>query len=135
MGHDYRVILLDTHVVTWLSFEPTRISKRAHSAIRRARKSDGLAISAITLWELAWQTSRGRLHVTGTLDEYLGEVTSRMAVLPLTAMVASLATQFSADYSNDPCDRLIGATALAEGMLLVTKDEKMRSCRQLQTIW
>jgi PIN domain nuclease of toxin-antitoxin system len=49
--------------------------------------------------------------------------------------VAALANQFPADYPSDPCDRLIGATALAEGMVLVTKDEEIRACKQLRTIW
>jgi PIN domain nuclease of toxin-antitoxin system len=56
-------------------------------------------------------------------------------VNPITSKVAALATQFSEDYSQDPCDRLIGATALAEGMALVTKDENIRRCKQIQTIW
>jgi PIN domain nuclease of toxin-antitoxin system len=48
------VILLDTHVLAWLVAQPEKLSRRAASAIRRARASDGLAISDITLWELAF---------------------------------------------------------------------------------
>jgi len=54
---------------------------------------------------------------------------------PVTVKVAVLANQLPADYSGDPCDRLIGATALAEGIALVTKDTRMRACRQIKTIW
>jgi PIN domain nuclease of toxin-antitoxin system len=43
------VILLDTHVLAWLVGQPKKVSRRAASAIRRARASDGLAISDITL--------------------------------------------------------------------------------------
>ena len=129
------MILLDTHVLVWLATEPARLSKRASSAIRRANRSGGLAISAITLWELAWLASHGRLQVTGTVEAYLDEVCSRVAVRPITAKVAALANQFPANYSSDPCDRLIGATALAEGMVVVTKDVKIRDCKLLQTLW
>ena len=38
-------------------------------------------------------------------------------------------------YSNDPSDRLIGATAMAEGIALVTKDRAIRDCQQIKTIW
>src|SRR6267143_368002 len=89
----------------------------------------------ITLWELAWLASHGRLEITGTVEAYVEEVSSRVAIRPLTAKVAVLANQLPADYSSDPCDRLIGATALAEGIALVTKDAKIRSCKQLSTIW
>ncbi len=129
------MILLDTHVLVWLSAEPEKLSKQARSAIRRANRAGGLAISAITLWELAWLVSHRRLQVTGTVEAYLDEVSSRVAIRPITTKVAALANQFPADYSSDPCDRLIGATALAEGMVLVTKDVRIRDCKQLRTLW
>jgi PIN domain nuclease of toxin-antitoxin system len=129
------VILLDSHVLVWLSTEPARLSKQARQAIRRASRSGGIAISAITLWELAWLVTHGRLEATGTVEAYLAEVSSRVAIRPLTAKIAVLANQLPHDYSSDPCDRLIGATALAEGIALVTKDARIRNCKQLQTIW
>ena len=129
------MILLDTHVLVWLTSEPAKLSKHANSAIRRASRGGGIAISAITLWELGWLASHGRLQPTGTVEAYLEEVSSRVAVLPITAKVAALANLFSTDYASDPCDRIIGATALAEGIALVTKDEKIRDCKQIQTVW
>jgi PIN domain nuclease of toxin-antitoxin system len=135
VGEHDKVILLDTHVLVWLATEPPKLSKNASSAIRRASRAGGIAISAITLWELAWLAAHGRLQLTGTVEAYLEEISSRVAVLPITTRVAALANQFSADYSNDPCDRLIGATALAEGMVLVTKDARIRNYKQIQTLW
>ena len=129
------MILLDTHVLVWLTAEPEKLSKQASSALRRAKRAGGLAISAITLWELAWLVSHDRLQVTGTVEAYLDEVSSRVAIRPIATKVAALANQFPADYSSDPCDRLIGATALAEGMVLVTKDARIRDCKQLRTLW
>ena len=122
-------------MLVWLATEPTKLSKQARSAIRRASRAGGIGISAITLWELAWLATHGRLQLTGTMEAYLEEISSRVAVLPITTKVAALANQFSADYSSDPGDRLIGATALAEGMVLVTKDANIRHCKQLQTLW
>jgi PIN domain nuclease of toxin-antitoxin system len=84
---------------------------------------------------LAWLATHGRLQLTGTVEAYLEEISSRVAVLPITTKIASLANQFSTVYSSDPCDRIIGATALAEGIVLVTKDAKIRDCKQIQTLW
>jgi PIN domain nuclease of toxin-antitoxin system len=75
------------------------------------------------------------MQVAGTVESYLEEVTSRVAVRPITPKAAALANQFPPSYSSDPCDRLIGATALAEGMVLITKDANIRACKMLQTIW
>ena len=66
-----------------------------------------------------------RLEITGTVEAFVEKISSRTAIEPITVKVAVLANQLPADYSGYPCDRLIGATALAEGIALVRKDTKM----------
>jgi PIN domain nuclease of toxin-antitoxin system len=56
-------------------------------------------------------------------------------VVPSTAEVAAISPQFSDDDPKDPADRLTGATAMAEGIALVTRDERIRKHRRLKTIW
>jgi PIN domain nuclease of toxin-antitoxin system len=115
--------------------EPAKLSSRAAEAIWVSNQAGGLSISAITLWELAWLATHGRLDIAGTVEAFVERISSRTAIRPITVKVAVLANQLSADYSNDPCDRLIGATALAEGIVLVTKDVKIRASKQVRTIW
>lgn len=131
------MILLDTHVLAWLVAEPERLSRRAAAAIRRARASDGLAIADIAIWELALLFSRGALRALGTVESAVQSVLteSGVQVRPITAEIAALATQFSEDYPKDPVDRLIGATARAEGLALVTRDERIRSSPLITTVW
>jgi PIN domain nuclease of toxin-antitoxin system len=129
------VILLDTHVLIWLASEPGMLSKKAAAAIRKASHQGGIAISAITLWELAWLATHGRIVIGGTAEAFVDRITSRTAILPITPKVAVLANQLPPTYPGDPCDRLIGATAIAEGIALITKDNQIRNCRQIQTIW
>ena len=48
------MILLDTHVVLWLTSDPAKLSGKARAAIEVSRKNgDGVAICDITLLELA----------------------------------------------------------------------------------
>ncbi len=129
------MILLDTHALVWLAIEPAKLSRKATDAIRLANQEGGLGISAITLWELAWLASHGRLALTGTVEAFVERVSSRTSIQPITAKVAVLANQWPETYSHDPCDRLIGATALAHGCALVTKDKSIRASKQLKTIW
>jgi PIN domain nuclease of toxin-antitoxin system len=129
------MILLDTHVLIWLAFEPVKLSKAAREAIRGSARTGGLGISAITLWETAWLVTHRRVDFTGTADAFLKEISSRTAVFPITKQIALLANQLPATYPGDPSDRLIGATAMAEGIALVTKDGTIRNYKQIKTIW
>lgn len=129
------MILLDTHVLVWAVADPSRLSKNAASAIRRARRSDGLAVSAITTWEIAWMLATQRVQGYGTIDASVHQFLEGVTVRPITVEIASLAAQFPADYPRDPVDRLIGATARSEGLTLVTRDEKIRRSPLLKTVW
>jgi len=80
-----QVILLDTHVVLWLTTDPGKLSGKAKSAIEDARKNgDGLAISDITLLELATLASKGRIHLVISLESFLREVEARFVVIPIS---------------------------------------------------
>lgn len=131
------MIILDTHVLVWLVTQPEKLSRPAASAIRRARVSDGLSIADVTVWELASLFARGTLQSLGTVENTVQNLLDRSGVTikPITSEIASLATQFPHDYPRDPVDRLIGATARAEGLALVTRDENIRKSPLLKTIW
>jgi PIN domain nuclease of toxin-antitoxin system len=129
------VILLDTHTLVWAVAESKKLSRAALESIRKARTEDGLAIAAITLWELAVLVARGRIQTYGTVESSIRLLVEGVTVKPLTPEIAAIATQFGDDFPPDPADRLIGATARAEGLPLVTRDEQMRRSPLLNTIW
>jgi PIN domain nuclease of toxin-antitoxin system len=130
------VILVDTHVVVWLAFDQDQISSKARTAIDDARKgADGLAISDITLMELATLVSKGRLRLDISLESFLQEVENRFVVLPITGRACARAVGLPSSYPADPTDRIIGGTALVEGLSLLTADREIRRSRALRTIW
>jgi PIN domain nuclease of toxin-antitoxin system len=130
------VIVVDTHVVLWLALEPARISKKAKAIVEETRhRGLGLAISDITLFEIAMLESKGRIKLNATLETFLAEVEIRFVVLPITSRVCARAIGFPAAYPKDPADRIIGATALVEGVPLVTADNDIRRLKVLPTIW
>jgi PIN domain nuclease of toxin-antitoxin system len=129
------LIILDTHVLLWAIADSKKLSRPADAAIRKSRQVDGLAISAITLWELASLVARGRIRSYGTVESSLNRLIEGVTVKPITPEIATLAAQFPGDYPHDPADRIIGATARAEGLALVTRDEGIRKSPLLKTIW
>lgn len=130
------MILLDTHVVVWLAGEPTQISRRAHAAIDEARAAgSGLAISDMTLLELAMLSRRSKLRVISSLGRFLAELELRFRIMPITAKASVCAATLPSSYPNDPADRIIGATAIVEGLSLITADRAISRSGAVRTIW
>ncbi len=69
------------------------------------------------------------------IGRFLARISERFRVLPITAEIAQLAAELPDSYPSDPMDRLIGATALAQGVPLVTRDRAIRSSRAVPVIW
>jgi PIN domain nuclease of toxin-antitoxin system len=130
------LILLDTHVLIWLALDPGRISSKAIATIDEARQTgSGLAVCDITMLEVAQLTHRGRITFPVGLATFLSEVERRFTVFPITAQISTQAFTLPASYPNDPADRAIGATAVVEGLTLVTADDQIRKSRAVPTVW
>jgi PIN domain nuclease of toxin-antitoxin system len=130
------LILLDTHVVIWLAQDYQRISAAAQSKIEDARRNErGLAISDVTLLEIALLANHGRINLIPNTEAVLTEVERRFVVLPITANIALQAFELPPSYPKDPVDRILGATALLEDITLVTADREIRKSRAVPTIW
>ena len=128
--------MLDTHVVIWLAQDYERISPKAQAAIDEARQKErGVAVSDITLFEIALLASHGRVAFRPDVETTLSEVERQFVVLPITANIALQAFELPRGYPNDPVDRIIGATALIEDIPLVTADAQIHKSRAVRTIW
>jgi PIN domain nuclease of toxin-antitoxin system len=130
------LILLDTHVVVWLAGEEYRLSSKANTTVAEARQTEqGLAISDFTLYELSTLYRKKQFTLAISPESFLSEVERRFVVLPITARICIAALSLPAGYPKDPADRIIGATALVEGLTLVTADAQIRNSRVVPTIW
>ena len=129
------MILLDTHVLIWMSSDPNRLSKKAREAIREARQATGIGVASITLWELAWLAENRRIQFAGSVEAFVRESVSRVIVMPITPEIVALAVRLPDTYPKDSADRLIASTAIVDGLTLVTADERIRQSKVAQTIW
>jgi PIN domain nuclease of toxin-antitoxin system len=130
------LILADTHIVLWLTSEPEKLSKRAKDALDEARQNgDGIAISAFTLLELTILYGLRRIQLAISIESFLDELERRFVVLPINARICARMLSLPAGYPKDPADRVIGATALVEGMELVTADREIRRAKVVRTVW
>jgi PIN domain nuclease of toxin-antitoxin system len=134
------VILLDTHVLYWMANDSKRLSRRARETIRKARQEHGqhnagIGVATITVWELAWLAQNGRIVVTVSVESFVRELVARVILRPVTVEVAVLAARLPESFPRDPADRLIAATAMVEGMPLVTADARIRQSKVVETVW
>jgi hypothetical protein len=63
----------------------------------------------------------------------LREIEERFVVLPISGRACVRALALPDTYPKDPADRIIGATAIVEGMSLLTADRETRRSRALRT--
>ncbi len=122
-------ILLDTHILIWWRLDSKRLSR---GQVRRLQdlenRQEPVAISAITLWEIAILSARGRIEFAEPLESWLQEIEEHalIEVLPLTARIAAESVRLGPDFHNDPADQMIVATARLHGLPLMTADERIR---------
>lgn len=120
-------LLLDTHIlVRWLidarklSREQTRILE---GAVRRA---EPVALSCVSLLEIAVLASDGKLRLKRPVAEFFAELQDNPVfnVLELSYEVASEVAALG-NSLRDPADRTIVATARVHRLRLVTSDERI----------
>lgn len=129
------MIVVDTHAVVWLTQERARLSEAADRALIEGRKNGELAIADITLQEIALLVRRGRVTLGASLGSYLHFIESLFQIVPISGHIAERAVNFSRTFPNDPADRLIAATAVANGAYLVTRDLKIHASKEVDCIW
>jgi len=130
------MIQLDTHSLLWLALQPEKLSQQAVSAINASvNAGEKIAVSVITLWEIAHLARRGRIHLHVAIEEFLETVEASYRVVPLTRAIAIQAAELQEPFPKNPMDRLIAATAIVEGNILVTRDSAIHQAKVCKLVW
>lgn len=116
--------LVDTHLVLWCAFEPSRLSKKASTLL--SSREAGLSFSLATVWEVAIKTSLGKPGFSiDPLQLHRALVVEGFTALGIEARhlarVASLPW-----VHRDPFDRLLVAQAMEEQLTLLTADKALK---------
>lgn len=119
--------LLDTHVVIRWLIDAKRLSREQTRLLEAAvRRTEPLALSAISLLEIALLVGEGKLRLKGALAGFFDELEANPVfhILPLTAEIASEVASLGSGL-RDPADRVIVATARVHRLGLVTSDQRI----------
>ena len=118
------MIVLDTHVLIWAVSGDPRLGNAARSTIDETARTDRIAVSAITPWEIALLVEKGRLqlgHEVGTWIETALALPG-MYLAPIEPAIALDSVRLPGVFPADPADRFIVATARRLGAALLTAD-------------
>lgn len=122
-----RTLIVDTHVLLWID-QDHEISREARSRISSAAREGALYFSAISAFEISTMIRRGRLRVASAPEMYIQHLSNLHGLreAPVTAEIARMAGQLSADLHGDPADRIIIATAALLNVSLATRDRNIQ---------
>jgi len=121
-------LLLDTHVWIWMMEGVEReLSSSTISRIEEAAGRSELAVSAISVWELAMLEAKGRITLSRSIDEWVRAALSAPGtrLVDLSPEIALESARLPAAPHGDPSDRMIIATARMMGATLVTCDAQI----------
>lgn len=128
------MILLDTHAWVWLASAPQNLSVDARAAMDSA---ECLGVSAISPWEVAMLLAKGRIRVDIDIRIWVQAALAlpKVTLVPLSPEAAILAVELRDGVNRDPADCIIVATAMSEGLNLISKDRHVRAFPGVPTIW
>lgn len=124
------MIILDTHVWYWWACD--QHARLAPSLLETLATAPRIGVSAVSLFEIAQASRRGRIELPLPLQEWFIEALerSRVDLLPLTPAIASRAVDLT-ERHRDPFDRIIIATAIELGGKLASLDGAFRDYPEL----
>lgn len=128
--------LLDTHVLLyWVSRDP-RLTGEQRRVVEAASAEHPLAVSDITLWEVATLVGLGRIHLKLPLREWLEAATAPPLVrrVPISPAIAAEVANLPETFPRDPADRIITASARVLGATLLTQDRKIVEAGVVETL-
>ena len=81
--------------------------------------------------------AKSRLRLDRPVDRWVRQALARsgLRAVPLAPSIATAAGMLDDPFPGDPADRMIYATARAEGADLVTRDRRLRDYDPRATVW
>ena len=112
--------LIDTHTFLWFVDGTDDLPPSVRGLIENP--ANGIHISIASFWEIGIKASIGKLPLKTSLLGLEAIATGQsIEILPITVQAIHTA-QYLPYYHKDPFDRIIAATALTTGALLLSVD-------------
>jgi PIN domain nuclease of toxin-antitoxin system len=126
-------LLLDTHTALWWVNEHEKLSSEAKAML--LNETYLLYISIASAWEISIKVSLGKLlEFAGGVRTFLAQVADMpVCLLPILPRHIEIVENLPFIH-RDPFDRLLVATAKADGMTILTADENIHKY-DVPSVW
>ena len=86
-----------------------------------------MAVSVMSLWEIAKLSERKRIKLDYSVDQFLIHIEShpKIEVLPLNSFIILDSNRLGEKFPKDPIDQMIAATCRHHLLSLITCDQKI----------
>jgi len=119
------MILLDTHALVWMDQDDTALGKSARRIVQAAWDNEKVAVSAFSFWECQMLHNAKRLELAQSPVEWRADLLAAGLIeIPVDGEIAMLSVRLDFPH-KDPADRLIAATAIVKGAVLLTADTQL----------
>jgi PIN domain nuclease of toxin-antitoxin system len=113
-------LLLDTHALLWWLSDDAQLGAETRRAISNPRNQ--VYVSAASTWEISIKKTIGKLSAPDDMDAIVED--EGFDKLPITLFHGEQAGLLT-EHHKDPFDRMLIAQAQAEGLIIITNDEKI----------
>jgi PIN domain nuclease of toxin-antitoxin system len=125
--------LLDTHTFLWWNMGDERLSAQARKFI--ADGQNQLFFSAVSAWEIAIKTGKGRLVLPDDPERYVAERLVLHRIIPLPIQLSHALHVFNLpEYHLDPFDQMLVAQSQLEKLPILTADPNIARY-EVEVIW
>ena len=124
--------LLDTNALLYFLYDNTKLSNKASDIIYR--DNEKIHVSIASFWEIAIKSSIGKLVIKSSISK-IAETCEKeqFEILSIKPLHLDNIRQLPKIH-GDPFDRLIISQAMAENLVIITKDGTIPQY-DIKTIW
>jgi PIN domain nuclease of toxin-antitoxin system len=129
------MILLDTHA--WFFWTNDSLDMLSKNALQKIEKSQTLAISIISCWEIAMLVAKERIKLSIDIQLWIDQALKYPGInlLAIDPEIAVMSTRLPGQFHGDPADRILMATCLKYQIPIISKDQKIQNWGNVQAIW
>ncbi len=124
--------LLDTQIWLWLALDPQKLRREVAECL--VNPDNELWLSPVSVWEVLLLAEKGRIEIGDSVAWVRRALDGqRFREARLSHEIAMESRRLDVPH-QDPADRFIAATAIVQGLTLITSDQHLLACKAVPTL-